>query len=449
MIYSELYEYLDAFSESTDENIVKSIMNDWNNNQIESFVGTLFQLVKMDFFEKPSFFNFYSNSTLAGGSYPCAAAECRLRNLDSFTRYASLYADKVLIPSPIDTFIEDVERGNQINKMELAISILIILRLKPLVLAGIVGFFSTYICLCQNCLEKVVKKEENIEKQLKAIESFMNLECASNIKCFLSRDNQGSAYFSITGAEKYGYHELTDIIMLKESRRVKNMLKKSNGKVIEITSKQLNEFGIVNHLLQPAINDIFQAQINTSFTDSSYITDRLFDIQVMEHLNIQNINGGPKVITNDLFHKVPLIGNADINDIIDLRKKDGEAFLVYRDNINKILKTNDILDSKVMMDIQRDYINPELHEIKRTIKNNRNGILKSTVKDVFLLSAGVGVGIFTGILPIDYAAVMGVIGGIPTISNITSSIVKGASDDSVKNNKFYFLYELEKKSEAL
>lgn len=448
MLYSELYDYLDVLSEITDENIMRLVLNDWNNNQAESVVVTLFKLVKMDFYEKPSFFNLYANSTLAGGSYPCVAAECRLRNLDGLARYASLYADKVLIPSPIDTLFEDVEKGIQIDRIELAVAILILLHLKPLVLAGIVGFFSTYICLCENCLEKVVIKEENIEKHLKAIESFINLECANNIKCFLSRDNQGFAYFSITGAEKYGFHEQTDIIMTKESQRIKNMFKKSNGKEIEISSQQLNEFGLVNYLLQPAINDIFQAQLNTSFTDSSYITDRMFDIQVMEHLNKPTINE-PKVITNDLFHKVPLIGNADINDIIDLRKKDGEAFLVYRDNINKILKTCDTFDSKVMMDIQRDIINPELHEIKRTIKNNRNSLLKSTVKDVFLLSAGVGVGVFSGILPIDYAAIMGIIGGIPTISNITSNLVKVTSSDAAKNNKFYFLYELEKKSEIL
>lgn len=186
MLYSELYEFLDGFSEDTDNDIAMLITEEWTNNQVESFVETLFKLLKIDYFEKPSFFNFYSDSTLSGAAYPCSALECRLANLDNLTRFAALYGDKVLIPSPIDLHFEKLEQGKCINRMELVVDVIILLRLKPLVLAGIVGFFSTYICLCQECLKKVVKKEELLEEQLGRIYSYINQDCIKNVKCELA-----------------------------------------------------------------------------------------------------------------------------------------------------------------------------------------------------------------------------------------------------------------------
>lgn len=446
MLYAELYDYLEGFSNKTEQEVVEYVFS-LDNNEIEVFVERLFYLLKQDGYDRTSYFNMYSNSTLAGAPYPCANISCRIRNLDSLARYAALYADKVLLPSPIDNFYDDLSNNIQINREELCITIIMLMHLKPLVLAGIIGFVSSYLCLCKDCLEKVVQKEVNVEKKLEEIEAFINQECAESVKCYLATDENGQAYYSITGAEKYGYHEATDILMFKKPKLVSKLLAESNGEPVEITNEQFQNLGLVDFLLRPAINDVLQAQVNTIMTESSYITDRTFDIQVMKHINQDNTKMS-QVITNDLFHRVPVIQNIDINDIVTLRKKDGESFDVYRDNINSILKKYDTLDSKAMLEIQRDIINPELHKIKHTITNSKKSILKSTVNNVLLLSAGVGIGVFKGLLPMDYASVMGVIGGIPTITNLTSSIINGGSE-TAKSNQFYFLYELGKRAEVL
>lgn len=220
-----------------------------------------------------------------------------------------------------------------------------------------------------------------------------------------------------------------------------------------MTIQMIKDFGIVEYLLQPALNDIFQAQISTMFLDSSYITNRLFDVQMIESLrkNLPNedIIDNSKLISDDLFHRVPFISDVRIDDIIQLREKDGQSFLVYKDKINKILKSYDKLDRKAILDIQRDIINPELHLMERSIKNNRKNLLKSIAKDTVLTSVGVGIGVFSGLLPIDYAAIVGVMGGIPAISNLASNVRKCASDDIVKNNNFYFLFQLDKKYKSL
>lgn len=90
MLYSELYEYFDGFTELDIDDIFNQIINEWTNEQVEVFVEKLFQLIKMDYFEKPSYFNFYANSTLGGAAYPCSALECRINNLDNLLRNSCL-----------------------------------------------------------------------------------------------------------------------------------------------------------------------------------------------------------------------------------------------------------------------------------------------------------------------------------------------------------------------
>ena len=60
MLYSQLYEYLDGFTALGIDDIFNQIINEWTNEQVEVFVGKLFLEIKMDYFENPSYFNFYA-----------------------------------------------------------------------------------------------------------------------------------------------------------------------------------------------------------------------------------------------------------------------------------------------------------------------------------------------------------------------------------------------------
>lgn len=451
MLYSQLYEYLDGFTALDIDDIFNQIIKEWTNEQVEAFVGKLFLEIKMDYFENPSYFNFYANSTLGGAAYPCSALECRLNNLDNLLRFSALYADKVLIQSPIDAHYERLESDMDIDRVSLATDIIILLYIKPLVLNGIVGFFSSYICLCQECLKKIVKKEDDIKSSLEEMQSFIYDDCYKNIQCTLQRDEDGVAYFAIQGAEKYGYHKQTDILFVKEPQHISELLLDKAS--VKLTSKMMKKFGVIEDLINPAVNDLFQAQINTMFLDSSYITNRVFDAEIIEFIKNKDISGDlidrANLISDDLFHRVPLISDVRVEDIVELRLKDGQSFVNYRDSLNRILKDYKKLDRKAITEIQRDIIDPELHSIERTISLNRSSLLKAAGRDVILTGLGVGIGLFSGILPFDYAAVLGVMGGIPTLSNILSNIGKGNSKGCVKNNNFYFLFKLQDKYKRL
>lgn len=443
-LYSELFNYLEAFEQIEEKDIFKQIVQEWSEEQVEDFVVNIFKLIPNDSFEKHSYYNFYANSTLAGAPYPCSALECRVKNVYDLLRFAALYADKMLLPSPIDKHYEDIEAGRKVNRMNLVGDIIIILNLKPLILSGIIGFFSSYVCLCADCLSKITKKENELQAKMHKIAELIYNETLECISCNLQRDQDGIAYLAIKGAEKLGFHEQIDILMYEENKTIKELLKKS--KDVIITADMMRDLGIIDYLFEPLIMDVFQAQINTSFLDSSYITNRPYDAIMISQL--QNMGVGQEVITHTkmvekaLFHKIPLLGEVKIEDIVNLRKKDGEAFEGYRSKMNAILDTYDKLDRKALTDIQKDIIIPELDAMEQAIYRNKKALIKSTAQDILLLGGGIGIGVFSGMLPIDYSALVGIMGGISAISNVVDKAKQYFSHDDIKSNSFYFLYEL-------
>lgn len=453
MNYAALYEYLDSFQINSIDEFINNLFSELNEAQVEALVETLFQLIKTDYYAKPSFFNFYPNSSLSGKPYPCSHFACRLNNIDALARFSALYADKVLISSPIDKQFERLTKNEKIDRIDLAISICILLRLKPLVLQGIVGFTSSYVCLCKDCLSKLIKKEIELDKRLKQISKYMVDDLVKTMHCTLTRDERGIAYFAVKGLEKYGFHEQTDLLLHEESDYIKELLSKSPLENIEISPDMIKELGLAECLLLPSIEDIFQGQIIMELVDSSYLTTRVSDVEILKSLDADTgvtINSiQSKIISEALFHQIPIIGEASIESIIALRKTDEDAFVVYRDSINNILKDISNIDQKSILDLQRDIIQPEIHKMKQTIKNNKKALIKTAARDAVLSSVGISIGIFSGLLPLDYSAVLGVMGGIPAVGKVVSNLFNAFSDNCIKNNNYYFLWKLGKKEELL
>lgn len=293
---------------------------------------------------------------------------------------------------------------------------------------------------------KTVKDLPKDQEKLLKLSELMHKETSESISCNLSRDSNGIAYLAVRGAERLGFHEQIDILIYDENKKIKKLLKKSAE--IKLTTKMMDDFGIIDYLFTPLIDDVFRAQINTSFLDSSYITNRPYDAMMISELQSMGISEDAiehaRLIEKGLFHKVPLIGEVQIEDIVNLREKDGEAFEGYRSKMNSILNTYDKLDRKTISDIQKDIILPELDTMEQVIYRNKKALIKSAAQDILLMGGGIGIGVFSGMLPIDYSAVVGIVGGLSAISSVAEKARKCFSNDEIKSNNFYFLYELQK-----
>lgn len=91
----EFYEYLRK-KRVSNRNVVRKL-HSWNSNKILDFVHDAYLTLREQPRNTQSIFNSSANASLSGAPFPCAAIGCRLDNLDSLARFATLYADTVYI----------------------------------------------------------------------------------------------------------------------------------------------------------------------------------------------------------------------------------------------------------------------------------------------------------------------------------------------------------------
>ncbi|MPN01355.1 hypothetical protein SDC9_148564 [bioreactor metagenome] len=309
------------------------------------------------------------------------------------------------------------------------------------------------MCLCSDCLKKITAHEKEVEEQLRLLSGYLTDDLIRIAQCTLQRDQSGIAYFAIKGLEKYGYHKQTDILITKEQQQITDLLSHSKEASIIITPSMMKDFGLVDHLLYPSVDDIFQAKIITEFVDSSYLTNRPSDKDIIDALST-NSGALPEksksaLVSGSLFHEVPIVGDATIESIINLRKNNEDSFTIYRDSINHFLKDTKNFNQKMIAELQRDVIAPEIHKMEQTIKLNKKALIKNSSRNIALATTGITVGVFSGIFPLDYAALLGVIGGLPFIGKCITDLIDAFSDEVIKSNNFYFLWKLGRNLERL
>lgn len=81
---------------------------DVENDELSEFVKVLNDIISESYSAKPknNNFSFITNDTLSGHSFPCSEVECKLSNVDTLIRNAILYADKIYIQNPFETYLE-------------------------------------------------------------------------------------------------------------------------------------------------------------------------------------------------------------------------------------------------------------------------------------------------------------------------------------------------------
>jgi len=447
MIYSNLYHYLHRFMGKSYEEIGMQLLK-LKSSKIEAIISDLFRLLKFDYYASPSFFNFYAGSTFSGGDYPCSSIACRLKNVENLARFSALYADKVLIPSPIDKHFERINQNLKIDIHDLTVSIIILLYLEPLVKSGIVGFFSHFMCLCEECLHNIEKQENDVNLKLSLVHDYIESDFAETVKCELQRDSKKRAYFSVTGGEKFGLHNQVDFLIPNESDSIKTLLKESNNNPIVIKPELIKSLGLADYAIGKITKDLFDAQVILSPVESSYLTDRKYDIDLMEALEFRSACKDT-LFNNTLDHQLPIVQAASLANIVKLRQNEGEAFKVYRDSINHVLMDHQKAGLQTLNEIQRDIIDPEIHKMEQTLKTEKKVLVGKAVRDVVLTGAGISIGCFSGLFPLDTMAVIGLLGGLPTISSIAGKIFDACTDSAIRENKYYFLWKLSKTHQLL
>lgn len=427
----ELYDYLNRIGLSGGEiQIQKKIYSLDLKELIPLANNASFLLSKASSLKikKHSFFNFSVSSSLSGVSFCCTSTACRLERINKLSMFASMYADTVVIPKFLRPLPEDLKIRNRQQESNLyetvANDFLAFINLKSLIDEGIIIVNSEGSGCCDNCAKEHFREIiDGLKIKLKNEVSFI-LENRHTLLIKQKKHYSDIKFF--TFPQDWG-----------EKLKI--------GKFpYNFSDKEAQNLQIFEKFFAPIVNDVIGQKNYLQKFNLSYLTNREVDADIIGLKNGKKEQEVNKAILSGLSHVIPYIEGANIEKILEIRRKDGSAFVSYRDAFGTLIKqTSNIQDEKKIKEAVRDIVLPEVNKVKRLVEINKKNFMKKAKGTVYFDLAVITAGIIAqDFLKMDLGTIAS-IAGLTTAHDIVDSILSSKSTpDEAKQNSYYFLWKI-------
>ena len=414
---------------------IASYLGSLDDGELESLCDSLIGVIPYDRFTTHSAFNFIADSGLEGGPFPCACFECREKKVDQLVRFSSLYADKVLIRSPIDQAL-NIAYDNDELIFELAFGILLIMKLEHVVKAGHIGFIRGDSPICESCLQKQLEIETGAGNKINSMWQLMIDDFCMNAKCILKKKTDGSFFVEINGMDAYVANKQMLIDFSYDFEAYSDIYYRKGS--TPLSREEIIACGLPAHL-SPILQDAIRALISPSIQEGSYLTNQPAQMRMLQAAT-SKLRFPPVVQPEacQLAIEVPFAKDATIESIVGFRHANEESFQVFRDSINKGLKEFGLHEG-TLAQLENDVIQPEINKLKLSARNSR-------IKLFTHMGAECAVGVATMICanygvfsPADVLSIFGA-----SACTCIRDTVDHIKNPDVKNNPMYFLWKLSK-----
>lgn len=431
----------------TEGNIEDSILNS-TEEEIFEFVEVVSLISKHHFHSSNSSnenFSFIANSALSGGSHPCSAPKCRIKKLNQLISFASLYADEVYIQSPFESVYLRGDRPiREVERQEIIAGIYNYLYLKPLIDSGLVKYASVNVNFCEqhakNIAEplsaSILKKEEKLYQALKC---HMLDHCKVTFD-FVDGDN-AKPFFKITGPEEIIEH---GEVYLNAYQPVSSLFLPFMGRKTpyNLVKDEVEECNILNQIIGPIIQDLSIQEWHSALNGTSYLCDNKTYMKVASKINSKVYAANSAAFEGAMKHYLPAVYSNQVSSILDLRKKEGEAFAVYRDKLNNLIRETRLWNEEEVSKVFRDEILPEINLIDKRVKDWKANTRDSIAEKVLFGVATASFGLYGGVLPSNIGEIVAALGGTSAVVGTLMDFNKTLKEKGeARKNDFYFLWQ--------
>lgn len=417
---------------------------DVDNNELCEFVNVINDIISKSYSAKTknSNFNFIANDTLSGLSFPCEQVECKLRNIGTLARNAILYADKVYIQNPLESYLKYKEFNENLRKKIIS-DLIVIGQIKPLLKEGIFEYASSKVHFCSDCYTKFEDKYlKTLNSNIKIIEPYVLQHLLDNLDfhVHLKHDILG---IEITDNSDLLIHSQVVSFVKDIPENLTKLAVK--GKRVKLSKNDVEDSGVLYYLLNHIEKNLHSQDYYSSYYHCHLLTERNFDIELIRLVNndIYEQHSKESEIFKNLDHLVPFVDEVPIENLIKLRRNEGEAFAVYRDKLSKIL-TIDNITLKESKQLFYDEIKPEINKMNLVLSNNKKAMWGSIKSNIFLASTYISATLFAGILPANIEKIVASVGGFGFAKNIGQDVLSLLKSQEIRKNEFYFLWKIQK-----
>jgi len=469
---NEVFDLLATNKLTDDEHIESTIMNQWSVKHIIDFKDRLLELIEsISPITKQSIdlgdYSFVANSDMsAQHNATCPAWGCRLRRVDDLARFSALYSDRVYIQnyffdyehSPTNRYEEYDLRQNFAGDLK------ILIKLKPLLVAGIIQFVQPTepeFHLCHKCVQELVPTFKEINSALEKRVITLSKEYLRQTSAMLYIDKY-LADIPVYNIEVKSSDQLWEngIVVIVSEELSPTLKKKSritprdtliNG--IELSKNEIWKADIIQGSLHIIARDIWTQYLMSQAAglNVKYLTNRDIDVSFLEAITRdKHYKKYNETLKRHLIYELPIFQDIPLASVLDIRQKEYDAFLMYRDGINKVVREyisqHKDLHSFEAKEIYEDIIQPKLRELNRRVQSIKRSLWEKPAKTVAITAGILTIGLYSGIITPEAGPIVATAGGIPAVKSIIESIIEASrTPREIRNDNFYFLWKLSRR----
>lgn len=385
-------------------------------------------------------FRFLASSSVTGRS-GCNATDCRLAKAEVFARYAALYCDEVFVPINISR-----GHGAKHARESLRIAAIILSTSLPLIEAGIVR--PVIPSLCRQCFDNA--------PDLVAIRSMADSlaeQHARDFRIYIVGKHKGKAAVRLEGPSDIIEHGRTFVLF----DRVPDWYPE------ELPEGEDLERGLaLDHLQFPSSQSVFKRIYRTIAMDViaqilfdkhsngglGYLTGMPGEIEFLSSVKQERETAlRTAAVAERLTHEVPVFSDAPIESIVELRRQQRDAFVLYRSALKEIIRNHLAAGGGISEDdakqIYGDILAPRLAKLAIEAEATRRLLRRRALVKAAASTAILTVGLIGGVFPAQISELLKAVGGFSIARDIVESVV-GVTETAVdvRRSDLYFLLRL-------
>jgi len=389
-------------------------------------------------------FSFIANSALSGGRHPCSFPDCRIKKIKELTSFATLYADEVYIQDPFENILlKGPECINELERHEIISGILNFYSLKPLFEKGIIKYAQNMVHLCGYHREHLADPLSNeIERKEGILYDFFHDHLIDNCSIVFDVGKGAGPFFEISGPSELIEHGKRYFYLYEPIPEFIKVIKKKKLPY-KFSKNEIIEQGILSLIITPVLRDLSNQEWHSAFNGTSYLCDNRLQMKLASQINTGSFAANSAAFEKGMSHYLPSVYGQNVNEILSLREKEGEAFSVYRDKLMKMIRQAKSWDEKEVSEVFRDQVLPEINKLEKVINDWKTKTKESLKEKAIFGSGAVTVGLYSGMLPPDIGQIVAALGGGTAVVGALMDYNKTLKEkQEARSNDFYFLWQM-------
>lgn len=331
---------------------------------------------------------------------------------------------------------------------------MIVKSISPLIEKGFIKFFAPETNICFSCQARIFI-DDNAGMLLDRAYKKLQSDYLCNMSVQVERKLEYYVFICDGPAPFFDHKRILTIFKIPEPllNRPTILEKIEKGKILPISKTLVRELELHKDYAHDVVSNAIYGLATSNCLKTTFLTENDLHIQFLN-----SIHPIPKIIDRNLIAEkyltsiVPFVEDVELKNLIKLRQREEGSFILYRQALNqaidKFSSSSETFSEKNARSLYTDIIAPSLANLDIKIKNAKKDLVGKPLRSLIGVVGVISFGLLTGIVPSNISEIVKTLGLVKFGTDfIKDSMAIGDNEKSIKNDQFYFLWRVRKRTE--